>query len=59
MVKSDLEGSLNSEGEESLGSTLIVMVRIKMACNCMEKSMLVFVHKILFVFLLKCMFLPK
>lgn len=42
MVKSDLQGSLNSEGEESLGSTLIVMVRIQMACNCMEKSMLVF-----------------
>lgn len=42
MVKSDLEGSRHSEGEESLGSTLIVMVRIQMACSCVQKSMLAF-----------------
>lgn len=35
MVKSDIDKSLNSEGEESLESKLIVTVKIKMACNYM------------------------
>lgn len=50
MVERDLEGSLNSEGEESLESMLIVIVKIKIACDYMDESMLVLILKILYLY---------
>lgn len=47
LVEGVLEGPLNLEGEESLGSMLIVIVMIKVACDYMDAFMPALTHKIL------------
>lgn len=46
-MESDSEGSLGSAAVENLGSRLTVIGKSKVACNCIDESMLVLLLKIL------------
>lgn len=58
MIERDLEGCLNSESEESLGSMLIVIVKIEAACNCMDEPVLVLILKIFCILVKVCVCPP-